>query len=238
RGAVALARASQTIQRLCASVFCNNWMSLELRCKAPLFFEHVSDAMQGVDRAACTSDFETTPHPRDQNFDRVGGHNLAQAVKPVLKRSLWDNLGFAAHQQFQSAELPRSKANRGIVDGHLTRRDVEMQVANSEHRAKRPARPSQEGPQPSRQLLHSKRLENVVIGASVQARDPILNAIAGGQDEDGCAGVASAHFPQHLDAIAIWQTEVEDDSRIRDCFHGTEAVRRAGEEINTKSKIA
>src|SRR5262249_11798488 len=108
-----------------------------------------------------------------------------------------------AHQQFQRVDLTRREGYSGIVDGRLAQSDVEMQIANTERGAKRPPRPSQEGAQASRQFLHGKRLENIVVGACVQARDPIINAVARGQDEDWRAVVSTTQFPQNVDPVTI-----------------------------------
>src|SRR5262245_33095376 len=112
-----------------------------------------------------------------------------------------------------------------------------MKIADGERRSKGPARPSQERPEAGSQFLHGQWLEYIVVGACVEGRDPIVNVITCGQDEDRRAGVAAAQFPQHVYPIAIRETEVEDNSRIRDCPHSAESVCLVGKEINPESEI-
>ena len=70
-----------------------------------------------------------------------------------------------------------------------------------------------------------------------EARDPIVNAIAGGENKDRRTPVALAQFTQNINPVAIRQTEIEDDAIVGDRLHGAEPICRTGEGINPETKI-
>ena len=59
------------------------------------------------------------------------------------------------------------------------------------------------------QLGELERLGEVVVGAEVQARDPVLDRIAHGEDQHRHAGAARAQALQHLEAVHLGQSQVE-----------------------------
>ena len=63
------------------------------------------------------------------------------------------------------------------------------------------------------QLLGAERLDNVVVGAKLEAGDPIGLVTAGGQDHDRHARVA-ADRTDHVESVDARQAEVEDE-RVR-----------------------
>jgi hypothetical protein len=71
--------------------------------------------------------------------------------------------------------------------------------------------PAQQGPGAGLQFSQVEGLGEVVVGAQVQALDPVLDAVPGGEDEHG-GQVARRPVPaQHLQAIQPGQAQVQDD---------------------------
>ena len=93
---------------------------------------------------------------------------------------------------------------------HLVRVGVELQVADDERRAaaRRPA--AQQRAQAGEQLLALERLDEVVVGAGVEALDARLDGVARGQHEDRHVAVV-AQQARDVDAVELRQAEVEDD---------------------------
>ena len=73
--------------------------------------------------------------------------------------------------------------------------------------------PPEHGPDAGDELLGAERLDHVVVGAELEARDPVRLVAAGGEDDDGDGGVAAdgAHDVEPVDPR---QAEVEDE-RVR-----------------------
>ena len=74
----------------------------------------------------------------------------------------------------------------------------------------RPVGSPGEGAQAGRELLVGKWLDQVVVSPGVEAADPILDGVTGGQDHDRQVGSAAAQVAQDLEARPVGQSEVED----------------------------
>ena len=72
--------------------------------------------------------------------------------------------------------------------------------------------------QPRLQLAHVERLDEVVVGAGVQAVDPVADRVARGEHEDRHAVAGRAQPPRHLEAVDVRQADVE--------HHGVRRGRR------------
>ena len=70
--------------------------------------------------------------------------------------------------------------------------------------------PAQQRPDPGQQLLALEGLDQVVVGAAVEAVDAVLGLGAGGQHQDRHVAVG-AQPAADLDAVEARQAEVEDD---------------------------
>ena len=84
------------------------------------------------------------------------------------------------------------------------------QVADLERGGPARGAPAQQGPDPRQQLLALERLDQVVVGAAVEAGDAVLGLGAGGQHQDRHVAVG-AQPAADLDAVEAREPEVEDD---------------------------
>ena len=73
----------------------------------------------------------------------------------------------------------------------------------------------QQRPQPRLELVDVKRLDQIVVGAGVQAVDPVRHRVARGQHQHRHAVPLPTQQAAHLQPVDIWQPDVEHD-RIRD----------------------
>ena len=87
---------------------------------------------------------------------------------------------------------------------------VQREVADHDRgaAARRPA--AQQGAQAGEQLLALEGLDQVVVGARVEALDARLERVAGGEHQDRDV-VRGAQPARHLHAVELGQPEVEDD---------------------------
>ena len=77
-------------------------------------------------------------------------------------------------------------------------------------RRRRAAAGAQQRPDPRQQLLALEGLDQVVVGAAVEAADPVLGLGSGGQHQDRHVAVG-AQAAADLDPVEPGQAEVEDD---------------------------
>ncbi len=90
------------------------------------------------------------------------------------------------------------------------------------------ARTPQHRAQPREQLLERERLHDVVVGAEVEAANPIAERIARSHDDGGRRRRPFVHHAQQLQAIAIGKPEIENHGPQRHHFdHAPRAFARA-----------
>jgi hypothetical protein len=92
------------------------------------------------------------------------------------------------HEFLQQIELLRLQVDRLPAVDDRPRRGIEPQPALLQDRRRFAARAADERAQPRRELVEIDGLENVVVGAGVEALDAIPDGVAGGRTrmESGC----------------------------------------------------
>ena len=91
---------------------------------------------------------------------------------------------------------------------------IEREVIDDQNRARMFGLAPQQGAHAGQQFLHPERLRQVVVGAAVDRVDLLRPAVPRGQDEyRHCAPVRPPAL-QDLDAIELWQSEVEHNEII------------------------
>ena len=65
-------------------------------------------------------------------------------------------------------------------------------------------------PNPRQQLREPERLDHVVVGARVEARDDVELLVARGEDEDAQVGTRGAQLAAHVEPVHVGQAQVED----------------------------
>ena len=91
----------------------------------------------------------------------------------------------------------------------LVRVGVQRQVADAQRRRAARRAAAQQRAHAREQLLALERLDEVVVGARVEALDARLQRVARGQDQDRHV-VVGAQRARDLDAVELRQAEVED----------------------------
>ncbi len=93
---------------------------------------------------------------------------------------------------------------------HLPGVGIELQVADLERGGAAWGPAAQQGADPGQQLLALERLDQVVVGAAVEAGDPVLGLGPGGQHQDRHVTLL-AEAAADLDPVEAGEAEVEDD---------------------------
>ena len=150
--------------------------------------------------------------PADDQLDDVGA--AAEAVLPHVVEDL--RLGQhgrrLAHQIAQHLVLGRGQRRAACSPRRTSR--VSSSIVRSADLEHGPleggagAAP-QHGPQPGHQLLHRERLDQVVVAAPGQPRDPVGDAVARGEEHHRHHRARTAQPVQHAEAVHAGQHQVE-----------------------------
>src|SRR5262249_59331483 len=105
-----------------------------------------------------------------------------EQVLPDLNSAQY--LPASKRQQLQQSVLQgrQFKGVSGPVDGPGDR--VDFQVIDADHGALDAVAAPNQGAQPRQQLVHLERLDQVIVGAPIQALDSVFDVAACGQDQD------------------------------------------------------
>jgi hypothetical protein len=93
---------------------------------------------------------------------------------------------------------------------------VQLDVAHLEQRAGAAGVAAQQRPHPRLQLLEVERLDQVVVGALVQAGHPVDGAVPGGEHQHprGLRAAVAAQAPHHVEAVDPRQVQVQADQVV------------------------
>ena len=109
----------------------------------------------------------------------------------------------------EQVELLGGRRDQLIAAPHLARRQVHQDVGVAKRSARTRRAPAKQRPHPGEQFLVSKGLDQVVVGAAVQALDAVGRAILGGQQQD--RDIAFGPEPsRNLEAVDARHHDVED----------------------------
>src|SRR4051794_36932649 len=172
--------------------------------------EHVPRSADGVQQARLAGALELAAEVRDEDLDGVGGRERVVAPHLLEQPLARHDDALVAHQVLEQLELALRQVDGALAAAHLVRVGVQRQVRDDQRgaSARRPA--AQERAQPRPQLLALERLDQVVVGARVEALDPRLDGIARREDQDRDV-VGRPDPARDLDAVDLRQPEVEDD---------------------------
>ncbi len=109
------------------------------------------------------------------------------------------------------------------------------------------ARPGAPGPAPAQhaqarqQFVEVERLDQIVVGAAVQAADPVGDLVAGGEDHHRRIVLPCAQAAQHFHAVAPRQAQIEQhrvEVRALQSLQGQPAVAHPIDRIGLAPEVA
>src|SRR5919107_4220304 len=146
--------------------------------------EYVACAADRMEETRLIAGFQLPSEIRYENLDGV------RCCKGIVAPHLFEQAlarhddAFVAHEVLEQLELTLRELDLALLAPHLVRVGVELEVADDERRApvRRPA--AQERAQAREQLLALEGLDEVVVGARVEALDARLDCVARREHED------------------------------------------------------
>jgi hypothetical protein len=108
----------------------------------------------------------------------------------------------------EQLELAGRELQRALSAVDLAAIGVEAKVANDHEGAAARRAPPQQRADPGEQLVALERLDEVVVGACIEALHARVESVAGGEHQDRHVALGS-HPAGHLHAVELRQPEVE-----------------------------
>src|SRR5689334_7046907 len=182
----------------------------------------IAHAADRLDPAPCLA--ELRAQVMDIGVDRVRRDRHGEGPCLVQELVARQRLARMAQEALEQRELARAEIHRSTADGDPAASLVERDRTGGEDRvrASRPGLgPASERSQPRGQLLVGERLDEVVVGAGIEARDAVVDRVPGGQHQDRQVALAPTNAARHVEAGDVRQPDVED--------HGLDALRRVRE---------
>src|SRR5262245_21131052 len=99
-------------------------------------------------------------------------------VEFFFQDGLWHNATKTPHQMFQDRAFAARQNQWGVPNPDIPSDGVEADVASFQGQSKRPARTTQQRLRSRDEFLNRKRFDQVIVSASVEPADPILDSVA------------------------------------------------------------
>src|SRR6185436_6622547 len=115
---------------------------------------------------------------------------------------------------------------------------VDLQVGDADHSLAHAVAAADEGAQAGQELGELEGLDQVVVGAGVEAAHPVRQPIARGEDQHRGRILLFPQGPQHGQAVQLGQHDVEDDRVIRVGLRVPEALLAVGGAIHRIAGLA
>src|SRR5687768_2121147 len=181
------------------------------RIGSRLYAEDVSRAADRMEEPRLAIGFELPSQVGDEDLDRVRDRERVVAPDLVEQLLARDHQALVAHEVLEQLELALRELDLALAARDLVRVGVEHQVGDPQrgHPARRA--PAQQRAHAGQQLLSLERLDQVVVGADVQALDARLERVARGQHEDRDLVAVVAQAPRDVDPVEPGEAEVEHD---------------------------
>ena len=113
------------------------------------------------------------------------------------------------HEHLQQIELARGQLHRLVAAPHLARGGVERHLAQHQAGSGHAVRAAHQRAQARRQFAQIDGLDDVVVGAAVQALDARVDGIARGQHQHRRAHALGANGGQRVQPVLARQAQIE-----------------------------
>ena len=137
-------------------------------------------------------------------------------------------------EELEQAVLGARQLDAPVAAPDVTRGRVEREVGEAQSLRRR-LDASQQRAQTREQLAQREGLDQVVVGAGIEARHAIVDRIARGEHQDRRPIARLAHAPADLEAVHVGHRDVEDHGVE---LLGGEAVERLATVLGERDVVA
>ncbi|MNN33949.1 hypothetical protein D3C81_1477280 [compost metagenome] len=146
----------------------------------------------------------------DMHVQGIALDFVAEAVHAVFELLAGQHPPGVLQQRLEQCLFTPGQVDRLAGQGCLAAARVVAQRAVFDHIHRPPGHPSQQGVQASSQLAQVERLEQVIVGAGLQAIDPVGDRITGSEHQHWQRLAFLAQAAQQLQAVFVGQAKVEN----------------------------
>ena len=140
--------------------------------------------------------------------------------------------------RLEEGELLRAQLDLGRPAPHPMGSEVEPEVTDREDLGTAHVASPRQGMQPGQQLVEGERLDQVVVRAGAEARDPVAYGAECGQHQDRRPVVDRPDPAAHLEPVDVGQHQVEDDHVVRPLGGEPDAVQPGGRHVRGHAFLA
>src|SRR2546421_2079068 len=158
----------------------------------------VPDAPCGADQRPVEGAFQLAPQVPDVDVHHVGQPVVVVVPHVFQDLPAVDHLASMPHQELQQRELLGGQLDGLAGPADAAGGRVQLHVRHGQLGRALGRAPAQQRPQPGQQLRERERLDQVVVGAGVQAADPVTDRIPGGEHQDRYPAAARPQRAAHL----------------------------------------
>ncbi|KGC71300.1 hypothetical protein DP56_5938 [Burkholderia pseudomallei] len=148
------------------------------------------------------------------HFDRIAADFVAERIQPLLELRLRQDHPRMLDQRFEQRPFARGQVDPRAGARHAARGDVDRELAELHERIRIARIAARDRAHARGQLGQVERLDQIVVGAGVQPRDPVRDLIERGQDDDGHRRAARAQLAQEIEPTPVGQQQIEQDQIV------------------------
>jgi hypothetical protein len=151
----------------------------------------------------------------DVDIDEIGICGVVVTPEVIEDLGPGDDTALVAHEELEEAEFLGAEFDDAAVARCAAAAEVEDKVFDGEFVGVPGLdAAAAECAEAGEEFLEGERLGEVVVGSGVEATDAILNAVEGGEKEDGCVDTVAPESAADFEAVDRGEHDVEDDDVV------------------------
>src|SRR5580692_8465196 len=206
----------------------------DVRESTSCFGDKITDAAQRANGIAS----KFPPQAVNVNFDRVAADLLIPTVQPVLQLGSRQYGARALQQRLQDRKFVCRYVHRNTAALDGARHRIQPQFAVADARVAASRRAAHHRAHAGGYFVKVKGLDDVIVGAGIQSCDAMLDFIARRENDYGRRIAALSQLAQHVDAVAMRKTEVEQHHVEDRPLQRAGSALAVAHPINGKSALA
>ena len=151
----------------------------------------------------------------DENVDCVTLYLFVPAVDALLDFCAGENPAGSLDERVHEREFAGRKKVSYTVMGKLVCRCIELCWTGDQPGGSLAHFPSQNGSHSCEQLPYFEGFDKIIVRPEIKTQYTLVEAIAGGDDEHWRIDTLVPSGPQKIDAFSPWQSQIEQDNRVR-----------------------